>query len=500
MAADAAPAVRGEVAAALAAVAEPAGCAILVQLLFDGELEVVRAAIQAVRRRIERGGHSPLYVPILISLMRNRRLKHDAREALVACGEGAVAALALFMESPDEQIWVRRAVPKTIAMTATQPAADVLVAALGDGDAILRSKIIEALMSLRASRPDLGFPAPVGRRQIRVEVQRSLVALVDLWAVTEPASLVLAGPFAEVRPASGRPTLLQELLALELRRSLARIFGLLGLLYPPEDMRATWRSLAGTSPQLRARALEYLDNTLRGRLRAEVFAVVDDTPLPARLDRALALLGRARPSATDTVRRLLHADLKLDPAGVALAMAAVHSVRAAGLGELESELRALAASTHERLLAETACWALGLGMGGTPMATMARIEIVMLLQRVDLFSACTADQIVQLAAIASERSCGEGEVIYRRGEPADALFFVVAGRVALRAPERPDCEVGADGRFGVVDILSGRSRPCDAVALVAGTRLITVQAEDFFDLLANNIEIVKALFRQVVSE
>ena len=31
------------------------------------------------------------------------------------------------------------------------------------------------------------------------------------------------------------------------------------------------------------------------------------------------------------------------------------------------------------------------------------------------------------------------------------------------------------------------------------TRLLIIEAEDFFDLLSNNIEIVKALFRTVVS-
>jgi CRP-like cAMP-binding protein len=132
------------------------------------------------------------------------------------------------------------------------------------------------------------------------------------------------------------------------------------------------------------------------------------------------------------------------------------------------------------------------------MAAMARIEMVVFLQRVDLFTFCTAEQVVQLAAIASERRCTVDEVIYRRNDQPDALYCVVEGAVRLKQPGREDTEVRSNGRFGVVDILSGRRRTDDAFAVEEGTRLLTIEAEDFFDLLSHNIEIVKALFRQVL--
>jgi CRP-like cAMP-binding protein len=58
--------------------------------------------------------------------------------------------------------------------------------------------------------------------------------------------------------------------------------------------------------------------------------------------------------------------------------------------------------------------------------------------------------------------------------------------------------VGPAERFGVIDILSGRPRTAEAVAMT-GTRAVKIDAEDFFDLLSNNIEIVKALFRKLVA-
>jgi CRP/FNR family cyclic AMP-dependent transcriptional regulator len=132
------------------------------------------------------------------------------------------------------------------------------------------------------------------------------------------------------------------------------------------------------------------------------------------------------------------------------------------------------------------------------VSTMAHIEIIVLFQKVDLFSFCNADQLVQLAAIAHECAFRAGEVVYRRGDPSDSLYCVVDGKVDVRGGQDERRLVGPAARFGVVDILSGRPRTAEAVAMT-DTRAVKIDADDFFDLLSNNIEIVKALFRKLVA-
>ena len=180
MVADDDPKVRAEIAGALGQVGDPVASDVLVQLLYDREQKVVQAAIDAVRRRFERSGPNPLYATILISLMGNRRLKHEAREALVAQGEAAMEPLLLFMRSPDEQIWVRRAVPKSIALIGSQAAVDSLIESLDASDAMLRTKIVEALGYLRARQPDLKF----NRRKITRRL--SAVSYTHLTLPTTP--------------------------------------------------------------------------------------------------------------------------------------------------------------------------------------------------------------------------------------------------------------------------------------------------------------------------
>ena len=132
------------------------------------------------------------------------------------------------------------------------------------------------------------------------------------------------------------------------------------------------------------------------------------------------------------------------------------------------------------------------------MAPMAQIEMMVFLQGVDLFAHCNAEEVLRLAAIASELNFEKNEVIFRRSDPADSLYCVVEGRVRLDADGEQGAVIGANGRFGVFDILSGRVRLGDAVA-VTDSRVLVIEAEDFFDLLSNNIEIVRALFRTVIT-
>ena len=140
------------------------------------------AAIGSVRQRFGRHGPNPLYATLLISLMGNRRLKHEAREALVAQGEAAVDPLLLFMRSTDEQIWVRRAVPKTLALIGAQQAIDALIDSLDSSDAMLRTKIIEALSYLRSRQTDLKFNRRRITMSLSLEAARYLRILADFDA------------------------------------------------------------------------------------------------------------------------------------------------------------------------------------------------------------------------------------------------------------------------------------------------------------------------------
>jgi CRP-like cAMP-binding protein len=131
------------------------------------------------------------------------------------------------------------------------------------------------------------------------------------------------------------------------------------------------------------------------------------------------------------------------------------------------------------------------------MSELARIEAVVALQGMDLLAHCRAEEILRLAAIVGERPFAAGETIYRPQEPADRLYFVVRGGVRLAGAGGAVRRVPPLHSFGVLEILSGRLRAEDATAEVA-TLTLACEAEDFFDLLSNNIEMTRSLFRYLL--
>jgi CRP-like cAMP-binding protein len=131
------------------------------------------------------------------------------------------------------------------------------------------------------------------------------------------------------------------------------------------------------------------------------------------------------------------------------------------------------------------------------VAELAGIETVMLLQSADLFAHCRAEETLRIAAIARERAFRAGETVYERSGPADALYCVVRGEVQVQNDSGPARSVGPLNTFGVEEILSGRLRAATATA-TSDTLVLAIDAEDFFDLLSNNVEIVRALFRHLI--
>jgi voltage-gated potassium channel len=125
--------------------------------------------------------------------------------------------------------------------------------------------------------------------------------------------------------------------------------------------------------------------------------------------------------------------------------------------------------------------------------------MVVYLQSVDLFAYCSAEQMVRIAGIAHQERFAGGERIYSANDPAEALYCVVGGEVSLEGPGGGKRTIGRNETFGVVEILSDRLRAEDARAETDAS-VLAIEADDFFDLLSNNIEIVKALFRQLLCQ
>ena len=353
---DANPDVRAEAAKAMGAVNEPMFQTHLIRLLYDAERSVVRESITAIRRRVARDGFNPLYVPTLVSLLSNRRVRHEVREGLVAFGEPAVPAMVHFMNDPDEPLWVRRALPKAIAAIGTSAAAEALLEGLEHSrDAFHRRKLVEALGGVR--EVEVIFRRERGRilKEISREARRYLRMLVAL----EGLGLADKGRVeGAVVLWDGRvePTLLDRLLEERAAENLLNLFGLLGLVYGANEVMPAHKGLTSGDKMQRARALEFLDNTLEGETKRDVFAVIDDCPLAEKFERAHRQFGVAVLSTIETLKHVLDLEESDDPEAGALISAALYTLHLDKVEGLEARVRDLGERSEDVFVRETAVW------------------------------------------------------------------------------------------------------------------------------------------------
>jgi hypothetical protein len=307
----------------------------LVQLLYDADIQVQRDAIRAVCSRVQRGGNNPIFVPTLISLMRDRRLKHEARDALVSYGETVIPALVYFMNDVEEQLWVRRALPKTVARIGGVAAADALLGCLDVRDDFMRRKVMESLEWMRGHEPDIEFDRAPVAEEIAHESRLYFLALTDLVSTADGGAFDYQAPLMRWD----------------------NIFRMLSLIHPPQDIRAASQSLLSTDPRVRSHAVEYLDNALTGRVHQAVFAVLGDESLEQKLETARMRFQVAVQPAENVLRRLVLASQTEDEAAHWLGSAAIHAIVELELADLYPQLVEAARRPEESLVKETALWA-----------------------------------------------------------------------------------------------------------------------------------------------
>lgn len=121
------------------------------------------------------------------------------------------------------------------------------------------------------------------------------------------------------------------------------------------------------------------------------------------------------------------------------------------------------------------------------------------LQRSPLFRGLPPPALERVAALATQRHYGEGEIVCSQGDPGDALHAVVTGRIRISSG-------AADGReiflnimepgdsFGEIALLDGGTRTATAVAMVA-SELVSLRRDHLFALLEREPQVALDLLR-----
>ncbi|MCC7242715.1 MAG: MFS transporter [Acidobacteria bacterium] len=474
---------RRQVARALGLVANPRFRPLLVPLLYDDSYAVARAAINSAGTI---AGDDFLYVPSLVTLMRNRRLKEPARRVLVGYGEAVVPTLAYFMADQDEDIWVRRHVPSTLGRIPCEASVTALVGALGIPDGFLRYKAITALVRLRSGNHELPIDASVIERQVLTEAGRAFEAL------TLYTNLFVAG---SVNPAC----LLARVLEEKRTRAMQRIFQLLGLVHSPSDIATVAAALRSPEPRQRSGAVELLDNTLRGEVRRRVVLLVEDMPADERVRKGNVIYKTRARDLEDTLAQLVHDENQV------VAAAAMLLIEERGLWALTDDLEHVLAHRDVRdwHVFEAASWALAASrmpverrqqLWQEPLPTVVLVDR---LRRLSIFDFISVDELFRIAELGAQVRHQAGREVYSRGVTPDTLQFVLDGRVEIADEDGATTTIDEPAPLAFEEILEGRPMRASVRALEP-TICLSVTAERLLSLLAENVELAEGIMRWLI--
>jgi HEAT repeat protein len=281
-----------DLARALGRLGRPELDPILRRLFDEGGVEVARAGIEGVAE-----GRSRQWLPWLIDRLAEPRLRSAIRAALVAFGADAVPRVAALLDDRRVAPNIRRALPRALGRIPTQTSVELLMRHVDDPDALVARAARRALAKLRTNYDELRF----AKRRVRAAI--AAVARRHFEAGRAHHALVGAiegGPAGRLLLRSLREARIDEV---------ESMLDLLTLRHPPADIERARRGLrAGSPAQVRASALELLDNVVEGPCREHALAVLDDTDPAAQHRRGRALFGGAEPSPEESLLRLLEDD------------------------------------------------------------------------------------------------------------------------------------------------------------------------------------------------
>jgi AAA family ATP:ADP antiporter len=296
-------------------------------VLVHGDVEQVRHGLHAVGtlRKRKLAGR-------VIDRLGDPALTADAAEALARFGDRIVGTLRDALVDTETPSQVRREVPAVLQRIGSQASFQALVESLLDPDVDVRRAIIGALNKLQELHPTW----PLDKRMVETVLGAELMGHLRSYQVlgTLDAALEDTTPvFAPLQTA--------------MEQELERVFRLLKLLHPHQDLHSAYVGVQSTNPVIHDNALEFLENILSPELRGLLIPLLDsDVSRAARIGLAHRVLGARAPSETEAVRMLLQSE---DPW---LKSCGVYAVGALDLEELMPEVDALS-DAPDALLRET---------------------------------------------------------------------------------------------------------------------------------------------------
>ncbi|MFT4706033.1 MAG: AAA family ATP:ADP antiporter [Bradymonadia bacterium] len=216
------------------------------------------------------------FVPALLRMLGRRRLRTQVWETLVAIGEPALAALDAALADGSMPRTIRLHAPAAVARFSPERAVPILQAHLLDADGPQRYKVLRALNRVVGANPGIGLD--------HAAIEQALAHTVaGAYANIDWRLALERGAIADPRRRTDAHRLIARMLRDKESKSIERVFRMLGLLAPNQQVQTIFRGLSLDDPKVRSSSRELLESFVRTRFRGAVLGLVDDVPMAERL-------------------------------------------------------------------------------------------------------------------------------------------------------------------------------------------------------------------------
>jgi CRP-like cAMP-binding protein len=132
------------------------------------------------------------------------------------------------------------------------------------------------------------------------------------------------------------------------------------------------------------------------------------------------------------------------------------------------------------------------------MSNQNIVEKVIALEDVEVFADLTPDQLARIALIAKEVRLAPGEFVLDGTKRIDALYVVVDGTVDVRHGDETLLTLRAGQVLGMWAIFEDPDPAWVTARAIEDTRMLRIDREDFYELLADHTEITSAMFSALI--
>ncbi|HPF50067.1 MAG TPA: HEAT repeat domain-containing protein [Draconibacterium sp.] len=238
------------------------------------------------------------FIDHLFLLLENPEYTENTQLALAQYGVEIIPFLENLLDDTSK-IEIHRKIPGIVENIDSQRSVSFLFGLLDSEDVVLRNKALISLSHLKVKFPFLHFEkkAIINRILDEARVIQDTLSILYVESRFEDAG--------ENPGLSDARKSLIDLLERRLDGGLERIFQLLELKYPPEDISSAFKSYQSNKNETRISSIEFLDNLLDTRLKKVVIPILETTLLDSLTEEALKNLNIDVPDELTCYSKLL---------------------------------------------------------------------------------------------------------------------------------------------------------------------------------------------------